>query len=135
MYFPQKKNFNAEQSFSTPFSVFRNASNQFCIMTFVPTSCEGHLPDGYECISGVFFRAQIVCQQRCAYMISIQPCMIGLPIQYFRCLIAHLCGLLVMHGGNSFNIRGKDVSTKVIMLKELPPCITSSPHRCAIRHL
>ena len=33
------------------------------------------------------------------------------------------------------DIRGKDVSTKVMMLKELPPCIISSPHRCTIRHL
>ena len=57
-------NFNAEQSFSTPFSVFRNASNQFCIMTFVPTSCKGHLPGGMECMYVVFFSEPKLCANK-----------------------------------------------------------------------
>ena len=29
-------------------------------------------------------------------------------------MITYLCGLLVIHGGNSFNVRGQDVSTMVM---------------------
>ena len=59
---------------------------------------------------------------------------LGSQYNTYRCLIAHLCGLLVMHGGNSFNIRGQVVSIKVMMLKELPPCITSCHHASLVAH-
>ena len=55
----------------------------------------------------------------------------------WRCLIAHLCGLLVMHDGNSFNIRGQDVSIKVMTQDWLEPGIgaSSESHSTSLFHV
>ena len=127
MYFPQTKNFNAEQSFSTTFFHVQNCLK----IVLCHDLCTNILWRSFAWWLGMHkwcFSEPKLCANRDVLIWSLfSHAWLGSLYNTYRCLIAHLRGLLVMHGGNSFNIRGKDVSTKVMMLKELPPCITSSP--------
>ena len=133
--FSTKKNFNAEQSFSTTFFHVQNCLK----IVLCHDLCTNILWRSFAWWLGVHkwcFSEPKLCANRDVLIRSLfSHAWLGSLYNTYRCLIAHLCGLLVMHGGNSFNIMTFVLTSLPLMLKELPPWITSSPQRCAIRHL
>ena len=109
MYFPQKKNFNAEQSFSTTFFHVQNCLK----IVLCHDLCTNILWRSFAWWLGMHkwcFSEPKLCANRDVLIWSLfSHAWLGSLYNTYRCLIAHLRGLLVMHGGNSFNIRGKDV--------------------------
>ena len=80
MYYSQNMNFNAEQSHSAPL---------FPLSEILPISLMSwplyqHPVKVIYLVARSVFSEPKLCANRCAYMISIQPCMIGLPIKYLQ---------------------------------------------------